>query len=534
MEKNLLKKRIVPVLMAGAVGLSVTAFSGAKMHFADAGNAGGYVVDSSTFSSETGVSNSEWRVPLAGVSFKDGKLCFDNTYDVEDPLISRTEAFASSEVSTALDVKYTIEVKEIVGNKKFGFVYGIPRLDKDAGEKGSTFVYVTKKDNKTLVGATHYGDTEETLLTETEIAANELNFQLTVTSAGKLTVTVNEKKIYLGNNGESVAAGFLGFSSMGSYTSNSNYINVNLSDVKVYNEYYAKPESPIISSANFDNNMFNANEWALKNPYWMVDGSGIKVTDTGLKFDGGGYGCMFSNKFKHSDFELQYDIKDAINTPRVASNGKVLTASYWQAVWFGNDVDGVEGLSSDTSKAMLYFDAAIDLRVNIQVNGETVKNPDLGKRTGKTQLHFTYMGGWGHADVPEKYGFFNEGYDGEPVRVRVRVIDGVLTVGVKHKSEVVYTEIFRYAFENKLAPLGYVSLGSSNNEYVPSTYKDYITASYFTLDDIKIFNYDKNPTSVDIPFVSNRKNSIADYDYVDRYTDDYMIWNTGGKPSGKK
>lgn len=526
MKSQGLKKKAVSVLMAGMVGVSALALANVNTYKADAGKAGGYVIESSMLKGEE-IPITEWKYKNEGLSISDGKIHFDNNYGTKNPLIARTEAFVSSEIAEALSIKFKVEINELVGNKKFGFVYGVRRLDKDAGEKNSTFVHFSKKDDSFVLGATHYGDSEIELFSEKQLSGDTFSVEITIASNGKLTVKVNDVKVYTGTDGETVASGFLGFTSTGSITTANNYIDVYLSEIEAYNEYYAKPESPLISVANFDNGEFNANEWYLKTKNGVVDGKGVNVSDGALKFDGGNYGCMISHKYKHSDFELQYDIKDAINTPRTASDGRVLAASFWQAVWFGNDGDSAEGVSAnvaDSNTCMLYFDAGTDTNVD---------SPTLGKRTGKTTLHFIYKGVYvAHIGLPEKYGFFNEDYSGGAVRIRVRVTDGVLKVAVKSKTEVAYTDVYSFKFDNGLSPLGYVCLGSSSNEYV-AAYKKYVSASYFTLDEITLFNLDKNPETVRVPFISNVKTPIGDYDYVDHYTDDYLITYNGGKTSTK-
>ena len=107
---------------------------------ASAGKAGGYVVDSSKLSTNS-LSQAEWKFDDAGVTLKNGVLVFDELYDLENPVLSRTAAYSSEEVKQALEVRYVLTVDEIKGDKQFGLGFGIRRLDRDITEEGATFLY---------------------------------------------------------------------------------------------------------------------------------------------------------------------------------------------------------------------------------------------------------------------------------------------------------------------------------------------------------------------------------------------------------
>ena len=53
--------------------------------------------------------------------------------------------------------------------------------------------------------------------------------------------------------------------------------------------------------------------------------------------------------------------------------------------------------------------------------------------------------------------------------------------------------------------------------------------SHFTVDNIGLTNYDSKPNLVKVGYTSNILTPLSDYDYVDSWTDDYLIYKTLGK-----
>ena len=100
---------------------------------------------------------------------------------------------------------------------------------------------------------------------------------------------------------------------------------------------------------------------------------------------------------------------------------------------------------------------------------------------------------------------------------------------MKLQSETEWTQIWTYTYENGIMPLGYVAIRGEGNQFT-STNALYAHGAWYSIDNILLKNYDKNPTLITVSFESNRIPPMPDYDYKDPYVDSYLIDYTGGKP----
>ena len=493
---------------------------------ASAGKTGGYVVDSDMLSTER-LTLAEWKFNETGVSLKDGVLYFDEFYDVENPVLSRTAAYSSLEVKQALEVHYTLSIDEIKGDRQFGLGFGIRRLDRDIDEEGSVFLYAQATEKGVGFGLSTVKDGEVVQLKElTHYGAKVKNVNITVrvTGTGALTVSVGDSIFYAGQPGEVTADGFLGFSSSGSWSSDECYVKASVANFVAYNEYYAKPEAPLMIVANFDNDEFNANEWAY-NSTRVSSGSGIIAKDGVLRFEGAGQGSAIAAQFKYSNFEIQYEIFDMKNTPSVGESNRPVAPSTWQMLCWGYDGDSAAGVIAYFS---MPYALIIETGTDLDPDSPTYlqRHPE-----GGGSVHFYKDNAWQSATpLPEKYDFTRPGFDPEKkVFVRLANLDGKATLYLKLEEEEGWTEIWSYTYPNGNMPLGYVLFRGEGNQNVGS-YSQYDYGSWYSVDNILLKNYDKNPSLVTVTFKSNRLPVIPDYDYKDPYVDSYLIDYTGGKP----
>lgn len=492
---------------------------------ASAGKAGGYVVDDSILSTET-LSQAEWRFDDAGVSLKAGTLVFDEYYDLENPVLSRTAAHSSEEIEEALEIRYVLTVDEIKGDKKFGLGFGINRLNRDVTEEGAAFLYAqatekgigfglsTVKDGKVvkLKELTHYGS-----------SVKDVPITVQVTNKGAVTVLLGSSFFYSGAEGEVTADGYIGFSSTGGWTDGENYVKATVKDFVAYNEYYAKPETPLQVLAKFTGDEFNANEWAL-HPSNIGGGSGIVAMDGYLRFEGAGQNAAIAPQFVYSNFELQLDFFDMKNTLTTHSNGTPITPSHWfQISWGTEAASAYAAAASYDAEYALIFETGIDLDPN---------SPTYLQRPAGNSLsvHFYHDGWKGATPIPAKYAFNDPSFDPETVvQIRLVNVDGTATLYMKLTTETEWTEIWKYSYENGVMPLGYIVMRGEGNQYTGNANK-YYQGSWYSLDNIMIKNYDENPNLITVTFESNRIPPVPDYAYKDPFVDSYLPRNTGGKP----
>ena len=490
---------------------------------ASAGKAGGYVVSSSMFATET-LSQAEWKFDDTGVALVDGALVFDELYDIENPVLSRTAAHVSDEIKLALEIRYNLTIEEIKGTKQFGLGFGIRRLDRDITEEGATFLYAQETEKgigfglSTVKGGevvhlkelTHYGS-----------SVKDLPVTVRISNAGAVTILLGSSVFYAGEAGEVTAVGYMGFSSDGGWSTDDNYVKASISNMVAYNEYYAKPETPLLVVADFDTNEFNVNEWAY-NSTIISGGSGLIVQNGHLRFEGAGQNSAIAAQFKYSNFELQYEIFDMKNT-LTTSGGRLIAPSLWQQISWGDDAASAYSVAAKYNMPYaLIFETGLDTNPD---------SPTYLQRTGGLSVHFYKNNAWqGAFGIPAKYAFNSPTFDPE-TRVQVRLVnmDGKATLYMKLQSETEWTQIWTYTYENGIMPLGYVAIRGEGNQFA-ATNALYAHGAWYSIDNILLKNYDKNPTLITVSFESNRIPPMPDYDYKDPYVDSYLIDYTGGKP----
>lgn len=489
-----------------------------------AGKAGGYVVDSSKLSTET-LSLAEWKFDDAGISLQEGVLVFDELYDLENPVLSRTPVYSSEEIKQTLEVRYVLNIDEIKGNKKFGLGFGIHRLDRDIDEEGATFLYAQATENGVGFGLSTVKNGEIVQLKELThygSKAKDVNVTVRVMNDGELMVLLGSGVFYTGAAGEVKADGYLGFSSSGEFSGDDCYVKATVANFVAYNEYYAKPESPLRVLATFSNDEFNVNEWVM-NSTMIPNGTGIIAENGHLTFMGAGQNSAIAAQFKYSNFELQYEIFGMKNT-LTSYNGMPVAPSWWVQMAWGTDGDSAYGVAANYNAAYrLIFEVPLDT---------DPESPTYLQRPpeGGMAVHFYDPTGWkGAYAIPEKYNFSRPDFDSEKrVQIRLENVDGVVVLYMKLLDETEWTQIWSYAYENGIMPLGYIALRTEGNQYA-DTASQYYRGGWFSIDNIMVKNYDKNPTLTTVTFESNRIPPMPDYDYKDPYDDSYLIDNTGGK-----
>lgn len=222
---------------------------------ASAGKAGGYVVNDSMLSGEE-LGLAEWKFDEGGISLKNGSLVFDEQYDTGNPVLSRTSVHSSEEIEEALEIRYNLTVDEIKGEKQFGLVFGISRLNRDVDDEGATFLYSQTTEKGIGFGLSTVKDGEVVQLKElTHYGTKVKNVPITVqvTNKGAVRVLIGELFFYSGAENEVTPDGYLGFTSSGHWTDEDCFVKATVENFVAYNEYYAKPETPLVVDADFLN-----------------------------------------------------------------------------------------------------------------------------------------------------------------------------------------------------------------------------------------------------------------------------------------
>ncbi len=461
----------------------------------------------------------------AGAQFS---IAFDDTSDIGNPLLNRTRVQASEELDVALTGSFTLKINELVGEKKFGAVFGVQSLSGDVGEEGTSYLYFEKDGDSYGYGLTYYGEQENAVIPFAPLPAGtdaeesiEVSFLLY--ADGAIDLSIGGESVYEGEAGDIAPEGYFGFAQSGNFTVKpSDYIDVEILSLNLRNDYYFKPAAPDVFT-DFNNNMLNSQEWLLRSTTAVDGAAGLGVSDGALVFDGAGQNASITSRYSYSNFELRFDISGAQNKPIKDASGNITSgSSYWIAVTFGAETASAEdaGYSSGnalTNGSFLYFDAERDMTT--------------GERTGKTTVCLVQKGVYQQfVEVPSKYAFFDADFDTETVvTIRVLVLDGRLSVGMKLKDEAGFTEVYSYEYENSFTPSGHVSIYSEGNQYYTEDSKNFDIGSTYKLDNLGLYNWDENGNVIDTDFTSNIPEFVGDYDYVDPWV--YTEEGEGGADS---
>ncbi len=489
-----------------------------------AGLSGGYVVDEGKLKGEE-LSIAEWMYDRNGVGIENGTILFDENYDLENPVLARTEVRASEEVRIALDVSFKITIDDMAGDKRFGFGYGIERLNQDVTDDGATFFYFQKDEDGYSAGLETRFNGEEKTLQEPKHIASEIDMvpvRIKVTWDGKVSILISGKSFYSSTAAETSATGFLGFSSTGEWTDEENYVVAKIHEMTAYNEFDSKPEAPLLSIANFDNNEFNTNEWTIAN-FMVPNHRGIVAENNALRFDGVCCYGTFGTMHRYSNFELQFDVFDVRNKAYVDDAGNKVGASYWlMASWGRTGEDGFAVAANQSFTYAVVFDFPLNMDENDPNKGE--------RRSDRSMVVGFYAKGENYVQytIPEKFAFMAPEFE-ERVRVKMTNVDGKFVLSMKLVEEAEYTDIFVYEYPNGLMPEGFIALRGGSNRWVPNLWNNVQNFSEYTLDNIMLKNMDNNPNAIEVDYQSNRLTFVPDYIYYDHYTDDYLVSHTGGK-----
>ena len=483
----------------------------------DAGTVGAVIEDGSLYKDDE-LSSGDWLYTKnTGISLNKQKssLRFD-TIGVGKLFTAYTPAVSGEEFEDNLIVKFDIEITKILKDNEFGFLFGSPKLKSKISD-GGYFLFFGQDNDGLFYGLKEYTASGEVVkLPVTRLYGGKIKVDAVISGEKKLTLTINDEVAYKSENvGDVNPAGFLGFAQSGEENlSSETKTVVDIIGLYIENKYYQRPETPLKSIAEFKDNEFNTQEWFL-NGTAACPGGGVFVQNNEIRWDGAGQNSMFGSRYKYSNFQLIYDLYDVKNEPTIESDGWINAASFWQGVAFGIQGDSIETsyIRRDERDCLIYFGASV--------------NSSTGERTGKGSMGFIIAGKYiANVTLPDKYDVFSVGYT-DKVTVRIIVIDGKLYVGIKLADELNFYNLYEYSFENSDTPYGFIALHGEGNQFVSGRTMYY--GSHFTVDNIGLTNYDSKPNLVKVGYTSNILTPLSDYDYVDSWTDDYLIYKTLGK-----
>ncbi len=400
--------------------------------------------------------------------------------------------------SLTADILFTID--EIKGDKTFGVMFGVQRLDSIAKSNGSAWLYFENGESGGYeYGLNVYSDSgSETKIVENgSVDDGEISVHIEQFFGGKFAVTVNETPLEVGNSELPVA--LMGLAQTGAYTDENNYATATLTEFNVNNAYYTAARTTNLHE-DFDLGMLNAEEWYLS-------GLGVGVKDGKLNFTDASRYSFIATRYKYSNFEMKFDLTDLKRTQTFTDGGDLLKAassSFLTA--FGIDVMSPESLvgyesATDNGGRWTRFDGMVYAD---------------GKWGGKTQIEYGRI----ESNLSEKqelsadYNLWDPAFDGRVANIRIRMVDGLYECALKWADETDYETVISYDMGN--TPYGYILFGGG---WTHSS----VNGVNCSIDNLEIINLDKGAELLQVGYTPFGLINNGDYEYADLRDPSFLL-----------
>ena len=407
-----------------------------------------------------------WSNPDGDVIGTNGVISFPKDSTDASRIISRTTLAFSQYVDVLLDAEFTLDFVTLPKDKQFIFAIGIQSLEGMPGDSGNVELRFSNNGGLKAEVVACGADEDAIQIAKSTACGNVrsgVKVKVQLSSNQNLKVVVGGKTVCNATL-PSKAEGNVGFLQTGS-------CEVKVKGMKCTFYRYDRPENTNLEE-DFEEGIFNSNLLFSR----MLTGSKMNVEE----FNGSNV-FMFKDakigyigtKHMYSNFELTFDVVYNQNKDLLDENGQVILAKTWaMGVSFGGDA--VEYQGQDYTKAT-------DL---IVFSGNRAYSHNTEEEFSGTPVEHLYA----------------DGDCDRPYNLRISVIDGVITVGVRWLHETKYEDYLTYTLDD-VSP-GYVHIWS------PSGF-----SSSFAIDNIKLTNKDKDANLIDVEYQSAKIDIPEDFHY---------------------
>lgn len=417
------------------------------------------------------LATSDWNNPEGDVVVEEDVLIFPADSTDYTRFIAKNAISQSEDFKELLDVSATINFKKLPSGKTFSMAFGLPGIESVSGEAGSVEV-VFSNQGGIKVGVVAYDESGNAVTVAKPTACGMTMNQgvavaVSIAKDGTITVSVNgAQKISakLPVSGE----GRFGFLQTGTCAAE-------ITQFKLVSYKYERPENTNFVE-DFETGAMDISKLTAK----LIADMGIYPGGQSVEDYNGNQVLMFRNTnnayvstvCQYSNFELTFDVP-FIKTLRTFDENGNMT-------------------ESNTQKIVVAF--------------------------GSEEAKFSGWSGWKNAAEAVAFSYYNvesANYkdavyqwveetpfagDGTPFSIRLRAVDGVLSVAWKPLAGASYKEVLSYNLTNGM-PAGYISIWAEGQ-------------AYFAIDNIKVTNLDENPALVDIEYVSGKIEKPEDVVYT--------------------
>ncbi len=471
---------------------------------AEAGVSNKTLINKDTLFSENAINTRDFIIGSGIEAVTEGTektIRFSPMMDVYDVLLLNTypEVTELQEGPTVI-ANATFTLTEIKGDKQFGVMFGISRLNATPKYAESAWLYFELNESKDgyVYGLNVYDEMEQetVLIGKTALAdGTDITVSFEQFYDGDLAIVVDggEEKTF-----ENVSIGHVGFGQTGAYTDANNYVDVTLKEFEVKNRFEVFPQNTNI--------VLDGSEGHLNAEEVFVRGAVLCNEDGTFSFYNAGHTSCIVTKYQYSNFSLEFDIVDMQRLPEFKANGDLAkTASQYFAIAFG--------LDTDNPKAIKTYQDAMNYKNSCwtQITGDVYADPDAPSVQTRISYgdFFNRKGGY----LPEQYHLWNPHFDGRTANIRITVVDSVYTLDVKWADE----EAYYTAFTTDLGfmPVGHIVFSGGTSTEVQVT--------NVTFDNFRITNLDRKPNLIEVGYKPTGIENKGDYQWTDTRNPSFML-----------
>lgn len=426
----------------------------------------------------------DWSNPEGDVSVSEGTLIFPDDSNEYTRYISKTTTRADKNFDELVAVSCFVKLTKMGKGKSFILAFGLGGIEALPGEAGNVEVLLTNQ-GSIKAGITAYDEEGNA-----HVVAKPQASGISLNKAAKLDVSIGtDKKIMVQINGKTVCSGTLPVSGEGRVGfMQTGDCGAEVTEFEMTNYQYARPENPDVFE-DFEKGEMDASKLHSK----VLDFEMVYPRGQVIEEYKGNQVMFFKNTataylgtmYQYSNFEISFDVPFLNPKTEYGDDGKVKVIGQtrflisfggeqyeWNDVGFTSAVDAIvydkSGVYSNNNKETIF--------------GELKKNPYLE--------------------------------DGKPFSVKLSVVDGLVTAGIKWLEDEKYDTVLTYPLQSG-SPTGYVHIWTYNS-------------GNFAIDNLKIKNLDQEPNLIETEYKGSKwpKPEHHVYQPMERV---YRDAETGGK-----
>lgn len=421
-------------------------------------------IDSSSFAEK--LDETVWNAPNGDVTVENNKIIF-NSESMDGTRLVTRNAIRLSEYHTELfQANYTVNLKNLM-DSKFIVMFALESLESNYGELGNVELVFEDADGLQASLVTYDDNGETVVLAENKrVSGKNLKISVLATTDNVLTVSVNGNKLF-GEKVETELTGRVGLAVTGP-------VEVEISKVDILSHRYDRPENTNIVE-DFEKGTINTNTL-----YSMMkaNGGGWPSYLVVEEFEGNQV-LMFRNVgtgyigtvHQYSNFELSFDMPYIQYRSIMREEGSIISdKSRGLVVSFGDELSEYDSLKYRSApEAIVIGNESIN---RLKDSSMTANLKDTGYYSRNENIGYS---------------------------VKIRVVDGQVTIYAKSLASETFDEVLSYSMGN-VTPLGYIHIWSNEIANV-------------AIDNLVITNLDDNPNTVELDYKEGFIQSNGDWNY---------------------